>query len=87
MAYKAVTDGAVTRFYDMENKKSRQICKELINEKTGYVVILDQTGKEKEFTETQVKNIIENVAASSNVNKIKTTLKSQKPTGFDPDFS
>mgnify|MGYP003293618481 CR=1 FL=1 len=71
MAYKAVTDGAVTRFYDQSNPKSRSIFKELINEKTGYDVIADEQGYEREFTEDQVKNIIEKVEASN----VKPTLK------------
>lgn len=71
MAYKAITDGAVTRFYDQSNPKSRSIFKELINNRTGYDVVADEQGYEREFTEDQVKNIIEKVEASN----VKTALK------------
>lgn len=80
MAYKAVTDGAVTRFYDQSNPKSRSIFKELLNNNTGYDVIADNSGYEREFTEAQVKNIIEKVEASNTKAKPKTRPASNRTT-------
>lgn len=80
MAYKAVTDGAVTRFYDQSNPKSRSIFNELINERTGYDVIADNSGYEREFTEAQVKTIIAKVEASNAKAKPKAKPASNRTT-------
>lgn len=80
MAYKAVTDGAVTRFYDQSNPKSRSIFKELLNNNTGYDVIVDNQGYEREFTEPQVKDIIEKVEASTKARKPKAAASTNRST-------
>ena len=58
MAYKAVTDNAVFRFYNQSNPKSRSITKELLNNNTGYNVIVDNNGFERELSEPTVKSTI-----------------------------
>lgn len=66
MAYAKVTDGAVTRFFDLNNPVSRGIYNELINNNTGYNVVVDQTGNTpKEFSETEVKQQINAARAAS----------------------
>lgn len=72
MKFVKVTDGAVTRFYDLENPKSAAVYKELVhvNHNTGYNVVVDNTGKPKEFTEAEVK---EQIAATR-----KASAKPQK---------
>lgn len=58
MAFVKVTDGAVTRFYDLNNPRSKAVYKELMNHNTGYNCVVLPDGTTKEFTEEQVKEQI-----------------------------
>ena len=80
MAYKGLTDGAVFKFYDQSNPKSRSISKELLNNNTGYDVIADNSGYEREFTQTEFNTIKEKVEASNAKAKPKAKPASNRTT-------
>lgn len=58
MAYAKVTDGSTTRFYDLNNPRSKAVYKELMNHNTGYNTVIVEDGSTKEFSEAQVKEQI-----------------------------
>lgn len=74
MKYVKVTDGAVTRFFDLDNPVSRRNYKELINNNTGYSVVVDNTGHPKEFTETAVKETLDKAREASNKKRTKNVI-------------
>lgn len=74
MKYVKVTDGAVTRFFDLDNPVSRRNYKELINNNTGYSVVVDNTGHPKEFTETAVKETLDKAREASKKKQTKTVI-------------
>lgn len=74
MKYVKVTDGAVTRFFDLDNPVSRRNYKELINNNTGYSVVVDNTGHPKEFTETTVKETLDKAREASNKKRTKNVI-------------
>ena len=74
MKYVKVTDGAVTRFFDLDNPVSRRNYKELINNNTGYSVVVDDTGHPKEFTETKVKETLDKAREASNKKRTKNVI-------------
>lgn len=77
--YAKVTDGGVTRFFDLNNPRSRRVYKELITHNTGFnVVVGDDNLTPKEFTEEQVKETIEAARAAAKVGKPKQTVSSSR---------
>lgn len=82
--YAKVTDGAVTRFYDLNSRSSKARYNELINNNTGYNVVVDQTGAVKEFTEEQVKTAIDAAQTAANKKPKKEAAPSNKQV-FDEE--
>lgn len=78
MGYVKVTDGAVTRFYNEDNPASRALYKELINNNTGYNTVVEPDGHPKEFTETQVKEVIQKARRSCSKLEKKTVIASNR---------
>lgn len=76
--YAKITDGAVTRLYNLNNPKSKHQYNELINNNTGYNVVVDQTGAVKEFTEEQVKTLIDTVQTAAKKKPKKEAAPSNK---------
>lgn len=72
-----VTDGAVIRFFDLNNPRSRSIYKELINNNTGYRTVVDG-GQPKEFTEEEVKDTLEKARKASGKGKTKTVVDANR---------
>lgn len=72
MAYVKATDGAVTRVFNLDNPKSRKIFKELINNNTGFNVVVENgTIQPKEFTEAEIKELIDAARTAAKVAKPK----------------
>lgn len=80
MKYVKVTDGAVTRFFDLDNPVSRRNYKELINNNTGYSVVVDDTGHPKEFTETKVKETLDKAREASGKKRTKNVIAPNRST-------
>ena len=72
--YAKLTDGAVTRFYNLDDPKQRSIYKELVNNNTGFNVVVGNDGKVKEFSEAQVQEVIETTRAAANKRQRKETI-------------
>lgn len=78
MAYVKVTDGAVIRFYNTSNRASNARYNELINNNTGYNVVVDEANHPKEFTEEQVKTTIEAAQTAANKKPRKATVANNR---------
>lgn len=77
--YAKVTDGAVTRFFDLNNPRSRKVYNELIQNDTGFNVVVEEGSNEpKQFTEAQVKDTIEKARAAAHVAKQKNPVSSNR---------
>ena len=74
MKYVKVTDGAVTRFFDLDHPVSRKNYKELINNNTGYSVVVDEAGHPKEFTESSVKETLDKAREASGKKQTKNVI-------------
>lgn len=72
-----VTDGAVIRFFDLNNPRSRSIYNELVRNNTGYSTVVED-GKPKEFTEEEVKNTLEKARKASGKGKAKTVVDANR---------
>lgn len=72
--YVKVTDGAVTRFFNLNDRRSHAIYKELVENRTGYKPVIESTGAVKEFTEEQVKSTIDKAQTAANKKPRKTTV-------------
>ena len=72
--YVKLTDGAVTRFYNLADPKQRSIYNELIDHNTGFNVVVGNDGKVKEFSEAQVQEVIETTRAAANKKRLKETV-------------
>lgn len=80
MAYAKVTDGAVTRFLDLNNPYQRRTYDELMNNRTGYKVVADRTGNIKEFAEAEVVDTIEKTFAANKKKNKKTVVADNDKT-------
>jgi len=78
MAYAKVTDGAVVRFFDLNNPSSKRIYKELVNNNTGYNTVVDQTGHTKEFTEEAVKETLEKARKANGKKETKQVVAASR---------
>lgn len=78
--YVKVTDGAVIRLLNMDSPAQRNIYNELLNNNTGYEVVVDEAGKPKEFTEESVKDSIEKALAANNKRKSEVAAPRHKGT-------
>ena len=78
MASVKVTDGAITRFFDINNPHSKRLYNELMNNNTGYNTVVDKTGQVKEFTEQQVREQIEAARQASKKKERKATISAQR---------
>lgn len=77
--YAKVTNGAVIKYYDLNDPKSRSIYNELIQNDTGFNVVVEEGSNEpKPFTEEQVKGTIEEALAASHVAKRKNPVSSNR---------
>ena len=86
MAYAKLTDGVVTRFFDLNNPRSKHQYNELKNNNTGYNEVIDRhTGQTKEFTEQQVKDQIDAARAASKKKERKTTVNLNRAVYDDDD--
>lgn len=82
-----VTDGAITRFFDLNNPHSRRQYNELMNNNTGYCTVVSANGQPKEFTEQQVREQIEAARKTSNKKERKATLSPQRAVLDDEDMT
>lgn len=78
MAYVKVTDGAVTRFYNLDNPASKRMYKELINNNTGYCVVVDDAGHPKEFSENTVKDTFDKARTAAGKKATKNVVAANR---------
>lgn len=78
--YVKVTDGAVIRLLNMDSPAQRGIYNELLNNNTGYEVVVDESGNPKEFTEDSVKDSLEKALAANNKRKNEIAAPRHKGT-------
>lgn len=78
MAYVKVTDGGVIRFLNTSTPSGRTLYNELMDGYTGYSVVVDEAGNEKEFTEDQVKATLEKARIAAGKRKIKVQASVNK---------
>lgn len=74
MKYVKVTNGAGIRFFNLDDPISRRNYKELINNNTGYSVVVDNTGHPKEFTEGFVKETFDKAREASGKKQTKNVI-------------
>lgn len=77
MGYAKVTDGAVIRFYDLDNPASKNAYKELVRENTGYSTVTSG-GKLKEFTEADVKETLNKAREASGKKPVTTAVSANR---------
>lgn len=56
--YRVVTDGGVTRMFDIDNPASKTVYEDLIEHNTGFDVAVDDNGYEKNYTQEEITNFI-----------------------------
>lgn len=81
--YAKLTDGAVTRFYNLADPNQRSIYNELVDNNTGFNVVVDDNGKVKEFSEAQVQTAIESTRAAANKKRFKETVNPNRQVKDD----
>lgn len=74
MKYVKATNGAGIRFFDLDDPVSRTTFNELINNNTGYSVVVDDAGHPKEFTETTVKETLDKAREASGKKQTKNVI-------------
>ena len=74
MKYVKVTDGAGIRFFNLDDPISRRSYNELINNNTGYSVVVDDAGHPKEFTENSVKETLDKAREASGKKQTKNVI-------------
>lgn len=75
--YAKITDGAVIRFFDLDNPASRANYRELVRENTGYSTVTEN-GNIKEFSEEQVKETLEKARKASGKKTVKPIVAANR---------
>lgn len=78
MAIVKVTDGAVDRYFDLSNPKSKRTYNELTKNNTGYNTVVTRDGTAKEFTEQQVRDTIEDARQASKKKERKAVVSASR---------